>query len=174
MTLPVTSRPRCLSPWFTLPAWETCTGASVGRIGRKAYCFNGSGGRVSDNDLELPVGGESKFIASDANTIWILDENTDKATAFESLDIVTDADIRLEVTLRSGEGGGGGGGGGGGEGGTAGASSAAQVVVRLALVGPGSPAGRMVRRGVREVAGLQGTFMPSFLTNLLITPIFTV
>ena len=91
---------------------------------RKAYCFNGSGGRVSDNDLELPVGGESKFIASDGSTIWILDENTDKATAFESLDIVTDADIRLEVTLRSGEGGGGGGGGGGGEGGTAGADSA--------------------------------------------------
>ena len=41
--LPVTSRPRCLSPWFTLPAWETCTGASVGRIGGKPTASTAAG-----------------------------------------------------------------------------------------------------------------------------------
>ena len=90
---------------------------------RLAYCFNGSGQRVSGLDIELPVGGQGKFIAADDTTVWILDENTDKLTAYEEAGVTDHTNIRLEVTLRSGEGGGGGGGGGGGEGGTAGAAS---------------------------------------------------
>ena len=54
---------------------------------RLAYCFNGSGQRVSGLDIELPVGGQGKFIAADDSTIWILDENADKLTAYEEMDV---------------------------------------------------------------------------------------
>ena len=66
---------------------------------RLAYCFNGNGQRVAANDLELPVGGQGKFIGSDGATIWILDENAAKLNAFEELDVVPTLTFALEVTL---------------------------------------------------------------------------